>query len=93
MYTSLYSPEVQAVLNNAANPTGQAPFPSPADWRDQGIYFLMVDRFNNDANHRTINRSTTRITSGYQGGNFAGIQQSSPTSRTSAQAPSGSARS
>jgi hypothetical protein len=23
------------------------PFPSPEDWRDQRIYFLLVDRFNN----------------------------------------------
>ncbi|MEI9911553.1 MAG: alpha-amylase family glycosyl hydrolase [Bacteroidota bacterium] len=23
------------------------PFPSPADWRDHWIYFLLVDRFNN----------------------------------------------
>ncbi len=25
------------------------PFPSPADWRDHWIYFLLVDRFNNPA--------------------------------------------
>jgi len=24
-----------------------APFPSPIDWRDQWIYFVMIDRFNN----------------------------------------------
>jgi hypothetical protein len=24
-------------------------FPSPADWRESWIYFMMVDRFNNPA--------------------------------------------
>ena len=27
-------------------PSGEV-FPSPQDWRDQVIYFLLVDRFNN----------------------------------------------
>src|SRR5262245_47532893 len=31
------------------------PFPSPEDWRDRWIYFLLVDRFNNpDAPPRTV---------------------------------------
>jgi glycosidase len=75
MYTSLYSPEVQAVLNNAANPTGQAPFPSPADWRDQLIYFLMVDRFCNNPNPPKHQPYDDPNYYAYQGGNFAGIQQ------------------
>ena len=40
-----------------------APFPSPADWRDSWIYFLLLDRFNNDLvspagtwNHRCDHR-------------------------------------
>jgi hypothetical protein len=47
VYTSLYSPEVQSVLSaaEAAAGTAAGPFPSPADSRDQVIYFLMVDRF------------------------------------------------
>ena len=42
MYTSLYSREVQAVLSAAESSAGTAagPFPSPADWRDQIIYFF-----------------------------------------------------
>lgn len=48
------------------------PFPSPAEWSDQWIYFLLVDRFNNpimlpDPNEFPCNT--------YQGGNFAGIRQ------------------
>ena len=27
----------------------RTPFPSPGDWRDRWIYFLMIDRFNNPA--------------------------------------------
>jgi glycosidase len=51
-----------------------APFPSPADWRDQPIYFLLVDRFNNpqapprfapwDGAHGV-----------FQGGTFNGIRE------------------
>jgi len=42
-------PEFQSVLETVKHPGGKdpIPFPSPADWRDQVIYFLMVDRFNN----------------------------------------------
>ncbi|HAM50659.1 MAG TPA: hypothetical protein DCP92_08195, partial [Nitrospiraceae bacterium] len=51
MFTSLFAPEFQAVLDSAVKAAGRAngPFPSPEDWRDQVIYFLMVDRFNNPA--------------------------------------------
>jgi len=48
MSTSLYSPDFLSIFNRYRDTGGllQA-FPSPADWRDQWIYFLMVDRFNN----------------------------------------------
>jgi glycosidase len=50
----------------------RSPFPSPEDWRDKWIYFLMIDRFNNPAagpkgvwNRRFDFR---------QGGTFKGVQ-------------------
>jgi glycosidase len=77
MYSSLFSPEVQSVLDKAAKSSGQAegPFPSPADWRDKPIYFLMVDRFNNPAAPPIHSPYDDPNYFAYQGGNFAGIQQ------------------
>src|SRR5271163_712889 len=77
MFTSLFAPEVQAVLDNAESASGQAggPFPSPADWRDQVIYFLMVDRFNNPAAPPVHQPYDDPNYGQYQGGKFAGVQQ------------------
>ena len=51
MPNSVNDPAVQAAIAAArtAQPAGSLT-PSPADWRDVPIYFLMVDRFNNPNN-------------------------------------------
>jgi glycosidase len=86
MPTSIMSPEVQAVFEQARSPRTRrvpvgtktveilTPFPSPADWRDQWIYFLLVDRFNDpqapprfapfDGQHGV-----------FQGGTFDGVRR------------------
>jgi glycosidase len=51
------------------------PFPSPVDWRDHWIYFLLVDRFNNPLRPPVPN---TYPCLPYQGGNFSGIRQQLP---------------
>jgi glycosidase len=77
MITSIFSPQAQQVLNAAENSAGQpgGPFPSPADWRDQVIYFLMVDRFNNPNAAPVHTPYDGANIFAYQFGKFAGVQQ------------------
>jgi glycosidase len=50
------------------------PFASPADWRDQWIYFLMIDRFNNPA-APPVNPPFDAAFGGFQGGTLRGIRE------------------
>ena len=85
MLTSVWD-DIQSVLDDAKTPrekevqvdgqpkTITTPFPSPPDWRDQWIYFLMVDRFNNPdrpPDHRPYDTQTGR----FQGGTLDGVRQ------------------
>lgn len=76
MPDSLYSSEFQSTFTQVKD-TGGAPkaFPSPIDWRDQWIYFLIVDRFNNAAAPPRHQPFDDPNFFGFQGGNFAGIQK------------------
>jgi len=47
------------------------PHPSPADWRDHPIYFLLVDRFNNP--RQPPRADWDKPFGGFQGGTFEGI--------------------
>jgi len=78
--TSLFAADFQAILDQAVTPpdSGAVPFPSPEDWRDRWIYFLMLDRFNNPSarpNHQPFDDPNF---SGFQGGTFSGLQQQLP---------------
>lgn len=48
------------------------PFPSPADWRDHWIYFLMIDRFDGPEPPRT---EWDRSADGRQGGTLEGVRR------------------
>jgi hypothetical protein len=88
MNTNIYDPALKAAFAgiqnafqtsatknvpvNGQNKTIPYPFPSPGDWRDTWIYFLMIDRFNNPANPPA---SQWNQRYGYrQGGTFKGIE-------------------
>jgi glycosidase len=73
MPDSITSPEIKRMFERVRD--GQLPcFPSPEDWRDVWIYFIMVDRFNNPA-------APPRFTpwdgaqNVFQGGTFNGIRE------------------
>lgn len=86
MPKSVASDAVRSVFEGAATPrrvhvsvSGQTveiatPFPSPEDWRDHWIYFLLVDRFNNP--QRSPNHSPFDGEHGvFQGGTLNGIRE------------------
>jgi glycosidase len=79
MPDSLFSPAFQAIFSQVKD-TGGPPtaFPSPIDWRDAWIYFVMVDRFNNAAAPPRHQPFDDPQFFGFQGGNFAGIQAQLP---------------
>ena len=82
MAQSLASPSIDAALRAAPSVTTTTggvqipyPFPSPADWRDQWIYFLLVDRFDNPADRP---RPDVYPCDTYQGGTFEGVRRRLP---------------
>jgi glycosidase len=82
MFTSLFSAEVKNEFDTAESKANTAggPFPSPGDWRDQIIYFIIVDRFNNpsaDPLHKPYG-DASKAGEVYQGGKFKGIEQQLP---------------
>jgi glycosidase len=90
MLTSIFGPDVQTVLDQAKKSSGglgspfpspsapvSSPYPSPIDWRDQWIYFLMMDRFNNPAGG-PLNPPFDGRFSGYQGGTYRGVREQLP---------------
>ncbi len=76
MPSSIDDPAVQQAIA-AARHGGGTLFPSPVDWRDMPIYFLLVDRFNNPA-APPRNLPFDAACASFQGGTFAGVQAQLP---------------
>lgn len=79
MPQSLRSPETLDAFAQAAAAAldpdpARRPFPSPEDWRDCPIYFLMVDRFNNPTRKDPASKWDAPF-GGFQGGAFNGIRE------------------
>lgn len=87
MPNSVWSNEVKAVCCDALVPRTleievagavrkiQAPFPSPEDWRDLWIYFLLVDRFDRSPHADPKKLPFDSECETFQGGNFEGVRQ------------------
>lgn len=86
MIGSINSPEFQDILREASlkrmekvklgrkSVAVPAPFPSPRDWRDHWIYFLMIDRFHNPEMMPRY-RWDDPCCDDFQGGNLNGITE------------------
>ena len=72
--SSVHDPAVQAALDAACT---QKLTPSPENWRDLSIYFLLFDRFNN-AHHAARDTPWDGEYSGFQGGTFEGVRAKLP---------------
>lgn len=66
-------PGVRSVMVGGRLVEIPSPFPSPTDWRDCWIYFLLLDRFNNPT---ALPRGAWNQAYGYrQGGTFNGVRE------------------
>ena len=86
MLSSLNAPQLHSAFEHAAKPmmrvvkTGDeshkitTPFPSPHDWRDVWIYFLMLDRFNRADGKAPANMPHDKPCGEFQGGTFNGVR-------------------
>jgi glycosidase len=72
---TLTDPAVRAAFAQAQTST---PFPSPQDWRDVWIYFLMIDRFNRSDGQPPISLPFDKPFGQYQGGTFNGVRAQLP---------------
>jgi len=87
MLSSLNDPLLQSTFDQAAKRTTRAvkvgaetrtittPFPSPQDWRDVWIYFLMLDRFNRADGKPPVSMPYNKPFGEYQGGTFNGVRE------------------
>jgi pullulanase/glycogen debranching enzyme len=85
MPDSVYGPEVEDAFAAARTPARRTvrvggrdveipcPFPSPQDWRDRWVYFLLVDRFNNP--DHTPAATWDQPFGGFQGGTLEGVRR------------------
>ena len=86
MLLSLNAPLIQSTFDQAAKRSTRAvkvgtesrtittPFPSPQDWRDVWIYFLMLDRFNRADGKPPACMPYDKPFGEFQGGTFNGVR-------------------
>ncbi len=77
--TAARSNATKTILVNGRPLTIPYPYPSPTDWRDSWIYFLMIDRFNNPGAPPRSEQQTPAVAwnepyNFRQGGTFKGIE-------------------